>query len=137
MTHFISATIIMGKETFFFLNQVGKRESNKNRTYNSNKTSPSRNHKPCSKALGTFSTEVLQQTHAFLARIWISSKPWIAAALRVPGLPRNKARSCHGFHLTTYSVLCTDLLPLCSALIKCMLNRGTYMLKTLCAYMLW
>lgn len=103
MSHFISSTIITGKETFFFFfNQVGKRESNENRTYNSSKTSPSRNHKPCSKTLGTFSAKVLPQTVAFLARLWTSSEPWIAAVLRVPGLPSTKARFRCGFHLTVF-----------------------------------
>lgn len=105
MSHFISSTIIMGKKTFFFFFQVGKRESNKSRTYNSSKTSPSRNHKPCSKTLGTFSDEVLPQTPAFLARLWTSSKLGIANALKSPGFPSNKsaeARFCSGFHLTTY-----------------------------------
>lgn len=101
MSHFISSTIKTRKETFFF-NQVGKRESNKNRTYNSSKTSPSRNHKPCSKTLGTFSTKGLPQTLAFLPRLWTRSKSWIAAALKVPGLPSNEARFYCGFHLTSF-----------------------------------
>lgn len=82
----------------FFFKQVGKRENKE--PINSSKTSPSRNHKPCSKHWESFLLKFSHRHSSFL--LWTNSKPWITAALRVPGLPNNKVRFCHGFHLTTY-----------------------------------